>query len=138
MKEKIGKCHDCTAPQTEVNMLSRHILELQADKGRLTDELTEKDKQIENAKEVFADNERLLFENADLKKQIEELKKELEHRHEVELALHEMNKKRLDLEAQIEKMKVCCNCDWSNYLPNGNCLDCDGKKNWKLKEIKEK
>lgn len=83
MKEKIGKCHDCTAPQTEVNMLSRHILELQADKGRLTDSVRE-------------------------------------------------------LEAQIEKMKVCCNCDWSNYLPNGNCLDCDGKKNWKLKEIKEK
>ena len=41
-------------------------------------------------------------------------------------------------EAQIEKMKVCCNCYWSNYLPNGNCLNCDGKKNWKLKEIKEK
>ena len=39
--------------------------------------LTEKDKQIESAKEVFADNERLLFENADLKKQIEELKKQL-------------------------------------------------------------
>ena len=43
-----------------------------------------------------------------------------------------------ELEAQIEKMKVCCNCDWSNYLPNGNCLDCDGKKNWKLKEGKRK
>ena len=28
-------------------------------------QLTEKDKQIENAKEVFADNERLLFENAE-------------------------------------------------------------------------
>ena len=42
-----------------------------------------------------------------------------------------------ELEAQIEKMKCCGNCDWSNYLPNGNCLDCDGKKNWKLKEIKE-
>ena len=40
MNEKIGRCHDCTAPQTEVNMLSRHILELQADKGRLTDKLT--------------------------------------------------------------------------------------------------
>ena len=37
--EKVGRCHDCTAPQTEVNILSRHILELQADKGRLTDEL---------------------------------------------------------------------------------------------------
>ena len=38
MTEKVGRCHDCTAPQTEVNILSRHILELQADKGRLTDE----------------------------------------------------------------------------------------------------
>ena len=37
-------------------------------------QLTEKVKQIENAKEVFTDNERLLFENADLKKQIEKMK----------------------------------------------------------------
>jgi hypothetical protein len=47
MKEKIGKCHDCTAPQTEVNILSRHILELQADKGRLTDKVKELEAQIE-------------------------------------------------------------------------------------------
>ena len=39
-EEKIGRCHDCIAPQTEVNILSRHILELQKDKGRLIDELT--------------------------------------------------------------------------------------------------
>ena len=50
MKEKIGKCHDCTAPQTEVNMLSRHILELQADKGRLTDSVRELEAQIEKMK----------------------------------------------------------------------------------------
>ena len=55
------------------------------------------------------------------------------------LAGAEPREKRIaELEAQIEKMKCCGNCDWSNYLPNGNCLDCDGKKNWKLKEIKEK
>ena len=49
-KEKIGKCHDCTAPQTEVNMLSRHILELQADKGRLIDSVRELEAQIEKMK----------------------------------------------------------------------------------------
>ena len=53
MKEKIGKCHDCTAPQTEVNMLSRHILELQADKGRLTDSVRELEAQIEKMKCCF-------------------------------------------------------------------------------------
>ena len=53
MKEKIGKCHDCTAPQTEVNMLSRHILELQADKGRLTDSVRELEAQIEKMKNCF-------------------------------------------------------------------------------------
>ena len=50
MTEKVGKCHDCTAPQTEVNMLSRHILELQADKGRLTDSVRELEAQIEKMK----------------------------------------------------------------------------------------
>lgn len=50
MTEKISKCHDCTAPQTEVNMLSRHILELQADKGRLTDKVKELERQIEKMK----------------------------------------------------------------------------------------
>ena len=50
MNEKIGRCHDCTAPQTEVNMLSRHILELQADKGRLTDRVRELEQQIEKMK----------------------------------------------------------------------------------------
>ena len=49
-----------------INEQDNHIVDLQS-------QLTEKDKSIENAKEVFADNERLLFENADLKKQIEEL-----------------------------------------------------------------
>ena len=50
MTEKVGKCHDCTAPQTEINMLSRHILELQADKGRLTDKVRELEQQIEKMK----------------------------------------------------------------------------------------
>ena len=49
-QEYLGRCHDCTAPQTEVNMLSRHILELQADKGRLTDSVRELEAQIEKMK----------------------------------------------------------------------------------------
>ena len=50
MSDRTGRCHDCTAPQTEVNMLSRHILELQADKGRLTDRVRELEAQIEKMK----------------------------------------------------------------------------------------
>lgn len=50
MRDRVGRCHDCTAPQTEVNMLSRHILELQADKGRLIDKVKELEAQIEKMK----------------------------------------------------------------------------------------
>ena len=49
MTEKVGRCHDCTASQTEINMLSRHILELQADKGRLTDSVRELEEKLANA-----------------------------------------------------------------------------------------
>ena len=52
MSERIGRCHDCTAPQTEVNMLSRHILELQADKGRLTDRCRDLEAQTEKARSI--------------------------------------------------------------------------------------
>ena len=73
MKEKIGKCHDCTAPQTEVNMLSRHILELQADKGRLTDSVRELEEKLANAD--------YQLEGRDL--EISELKERLEQAKEI-------------------------------------------------------
>ncbi|MBR5776734.1 MAG: hypothetical protein IKY42_10865 [Bacteroidaceae bacterium] len=103
-------------------------------------ELEEKDKQIEELKKTNSEtlvelnhiNGDLIIEVAEKDKQIEELKKELEHRHEVELALHEMNKKRLDLEAQIEKMKCCSNCT-HNY-DDCEMLPCRNKNHWKLKE----
>ena len=76
-------------------LLAKHILELQKDKGNLTDKVTE-------------------------------------------------------LEAQIEKMKCCENCGWY-YLQQHwreskeinesrmfHCGTCGNKRNWKLKEIKEK
>lgn len=73
-------------------------------------ELTEKDNQIKDLewqlKEVTEDNDYYQKDNIEKDKQIEELKKQLEHRHEVELVLHEMNKKRIEFEAQIEKMKA--------------------------------
>ena len=53
MNEKIGRCHDCTAPQTEVNMLSRHILELQKDKGELIDRCRELEAQIAKMKSQY-------------------------------------------------------------------------------------
>jgi chromosome segregation ATPase len=71
MKEKIGKCHDCTAPQTEVNILSRHILELQADKGRLTDMVKELEAQVTRAFEVLEGKRKRI---AELEAQIEKMK----------------------------------------------------------------
>ena len=70
-KEKIGKCHDCTAPQTEVNMLSRHILELQADKGRLTDSVRELEEKLANADYQLEGRD---LEIKELKAQIEKMK----------------------------------------------------------------
>ena len=62
----------------------------------------------------------------------------------------EQKRKITDLEAQIEKMKCCENCGWF-YLQQHwreskeinesrmfHCGTCGNKKNWKLKEIKEK
>ncbi len=71
-------------------------------------------------------------------KQIAELEETINKLREQFALRYDLEDKIKELQEQIERMKVCCNCDWSNYLPNGNCLDCDGKKNWKLKEIKEK
>ena len=67
------------------------------------------------------------------------------------LASAEPREKRIaELEAQIEKMKCCENCGWY-YLQQHwreskeinesrmfHCGTCGNKRNWKLKEIKEK
>ena len=80
MKEKIGKCHDCTAPQTEINMLSRHILELQADKGRLTDSVRELEEKLANADYQLEGRDleikELEKENAELKSENQKWKDE--------------------------------------------------------------
>lgn len=73
-KEKIGKCHDCTAPQTEVNMLSRHILELQTDKGRLTDENRDLKETINKLREQIALRYDLEDKIRELEAQIEKMK----------------------------------------------------------------
>lgn len=56
MSDRTGRCHDCTAPRTEVNMLSRHILELQKDKGELTDKVRELKAQVEKMKRDVMSN----------------------------------------------------------------------------------
>ena len=45
-------CKKIAELEKQNELLAKHILELQADKGRLTDKLTEKDKQIEELKKV--------------------------------------------------------------------------------------
>ena len=71
MIEKVGRCHDCTASQTEINMLSRHILELQADKGRLTDRVRELEDKLANADYQLEGRDNEIRE---LKAQIEKMK----------------------------------------------------------------
>ena len=53
MSERTGRCHDCTAPQTETNMLCRHILELQKDKGELIDKCRELEARLAQAEEII-------------------------------------------------------------------------------------
>lgn len=71
MNEKIGRCHDCTAPQTEVNMLSRHILELQNDKGELIDKVRDLEEKLANADYQLEGRD---LEIKELKAQIEKMK----------------------------------------------------------------
>ena len=54
-QEYLGRCHDCTAPQTEVNILSRHILELQNDKGKLIDRCRDLEAQIEKIRVILCE-----------------------------------------------------------------------------------
>lgn len=72
--EKVGRCHDCTAPQTEVNILSRHILELQKDKGELTDRVRELEAEVKEWK----DKADLWCKTANLKDHNIMINKELE------------------------------------------------------------
>lgn len=74
MSDKVGRCHDCTAPQTEVNMLSRHILELQKDKGELTDRVRELEAEVKEWK----DKADLWCKTANLKDHNIMINKELE------------------------------------------------------------
>lgn len=107
--------------EKENKLLGERCTQLLKDKGELSDQIAD-----------IKANCDLAIEGRDIK--IKELTDKVED-------LQEQNSQMFNTialqEQQIEKMKCCCNCDWSNYLPNGNCLDCDGKKNWKLKEIKE-
>ena len=65
-------------------------------------------------------------------------------------SVENLNKSVQELEAQIEKMKSCENCGWY-YLQQHwkeskeinesrmfHCGTCGNKRNWKIKEIKEK
>lgn len=88
-----------------------------------------KEAYIKGATEATKDLQSQLTEKD---KQIEELKKEIDYAKEHCLFSDCERVKRL--EAQIEKMKACCNCYWSDYLTNGHCIDCKNYCNWKLKE----
>jgi hypothetical protein len=90
MNEKIGRCHDCTAPQTEVNILSRHILELQADKGRLTDSVRELEEKLANADYQLEGRD---LEIKELQKENAELKKVAEFQQSSNISRHFENKK---------------------------------------------
>lgn len=107
-------------------------------------ELTEKDKQIEALQESYANSEMNLKHTTDLleekDKQIEELKKDIEiikadrNRRLEKMSIGFQNKQK-ELEAQIEKMKCCKICEFSNGC--GVCLSnnvCKNHSEWKLKE----
>ena len=79
MNERTGRCHDCTAQQTETNMLCRHILELQKDKGELIDSSRKLEDKLANAD--------YQLEGRDL--EIKELKEQLEQAKEIIRAICE-------------------------------------------------
>jgi DNA-directed RNA polymerase subunit M/transcription elongation factor TFIIS len=124
--------------------LGERCLQLQKDKGKLIDY-----------------NKKLLQENTDqhnkivlLSKKVNYLQKENAKVEEIKAnADYQIEGRDLEikeLKAQIEKMKCCENCGWY-YLQQHwreskeinesrmfHCGTCGNKRNWKLREIKEK
>ena len=91
-------------------------------KGELTDKIAD----LEN-------------ENAELKEELKKWKDEWQE--QVQKAIDEgwertkLTSRVRELEQQIEKMKICSNCDF--MFRDGNCYydkECKNKDHWKLKE----
>ena len=106
-------CKKIAELEKQNELLAKHILELQADKGRLTDKLTEKDKQIEELKKGGC---RLVNCNG----------------RENGIELIKAKKRIAELEAQIEKMKCCYNCKHSR-TDFEHCKT-DKHEKWEVKE----
>ena len=139
---------ECYDYKSECDKLAKHILELQADKGRLTDENRELQETIDKLREQLAfrydledklANADYQLEGRDL--EIKELKAQLEREKNLNQCMSDHNEQLREL---IEKMKLCGSCGNRTI---GNCGHCKRKPNqkstdtddyWRLKEIKEK
>lgn len=124
----------------EIKTLGERCIQLLKDKGNLTDEnkvLLQNLEDTEIVNKALEQRIKVLKKEREQLKGIKEVAVLIKANNSTVVTLMELNNRLVSANQQIEEMKMCCNCDWSNYLPNGNCLDCDGKKNWKLKEVKE-
>lgn len=134
MSDKVGRCHNCTAPQTEVNMLSRHILELQKDKGELIDKCRDLEKENAELRKVAefqqSSNMSRHFENKKLKEGLAVGSMWNKHLNSQNKALEEERDRyrnmTFDQREQLTKAKellkrlliTSCNSDVLNLLPN--------------------
>lgn len=96
MKNKISMELKNPVTQQGFEIICKHILELQKQKGKLTDKVKELEEEIEDWKSC--------------------------HERELEL-MKGLNDRIADLEKQIEKMKCCGNCSHRHYW--GNELGCN-------------
>ena len=107
-------------------------------------QLTEKDKTIKDLewqiKEIVEDNDYYRKDNVEKDEQIEKLETQnVKLIGELGFTTNDLNncKAKIDeLEAQIEKMKRCCNCLYEDYdsWKGKNCNGCHKYSHWKLKE----
>ena len=110
-------------------------LELTVEKDQHQEEINLHLHAKEYIKSLEEENNKLLdvINNQDVK--IADLEQDLKHK---KIAIQTRNKRIADLEKKIEKMKCCGNCRYNSDMEEGivyqECIDCDGKCNWKLEE----
>lgn len=120
----------------QIELLAKHILDLQKDKGYLTDKVRE----LEQENEQIKNSDTLCKLIGEQKRKIAELET---HNERLCQSITDFQNREAGLEsqiaelkAQVEKMKCCENCAWWYKLPNGqrDCAEtCENRDNWSLR-----
>ena len=114
---------ECYDYKSECERLSKHILELQKDKGELTDKVRELENRIEGYKNQIFYKEKAL----------DKVKRDRDRIvHRVTKDKKRLIRRNTEFKAQIEKMKCCYNCKHSR-TDYEHCIT-DKHEKWEMIE----